>query len=115
MNSFDTIWGIVGVVCGIYCIAGWYRMLHNGAVCTSVLLPKDVDIRQCKNLEEYKKKAAPKLLVLGLVLFVIGIVDFITTYTDTRTTVGVWIALGILIVVLIWFAVTTAKLRKKYF
>lgn len=115
MNSFDLIWGIVGTVCGIYCIVGWYRMVKKGIICTTVLLPKDINVRKCKNQEEYRKKAAPKLLVLGIALQIVGIFDFVTTYTETRTNLGVWISLGILLIVLVWFMITTSRLRKEYF
>lgn len=115
MEGLDFIWGIIGIACGGYCIAAWYRMTKKGEICKTILLPQDISLKKCKDLDGYRKEAAPKLLVLGIFVCLFGIFDLAITMLDLRTAAAVWGSMALLIIVLVWFWKTASSLRKKYF
>ena len=40
----DSIWGLIALACGLYCLAGYWKMIKKGEVFQSVLLPKEVNL-----------------------------------------------------------------------
>ena len=99
----DSIWGLIALACGLYCMAGYWKMIKKGEIFQSVLLPKEVNLKKCKDTKAYIKEAAPKVMILGIV---------VTLWDNMAIFWGTFV---IVMVVLVWFGITTGKLRKKYF
>lgn len=111
----DSIWGLIALACGLYCLAGYWKMIKKGEVFQSVLLPKEVNLKDCKDTKAYIKEAAPKVLILGIVVTLWGICDLACSSLGIDNLAIFWATFVIVIVVLVWFGITTGKLRKKYF
>lgn len=90
-------------------------MIKKGEVFQSVLLPKEVNLKDCKDIKAYIKEAAPKVLILGIVVTLWGICDLACTSFGVDNLTLFWATFIIVLVVLAWFGITTGKLRKKYF
>ena len=39
----ESIFGLFGLGCGLYCLYGYYLLKFKGEICSSILLPKDVN------------------------------------------------------------------------
>lgn len=111
----DSIWGLIALACGLYCLAGYWKMVKHGEIFKSILLPREVNLKDCKDIRRYRKEAAPKVLVLGLVVILWGICDLMCTSMGIDNIYVFWISFVIVFVAIIWFGITTSNLRKKYF
>ena len=70
---------------------------------------------KCKDTKAYIKEAAPKVMILGIVVTLWGICDLACTSLGVDNMAIFWGTFVIVMVVLVWFGITTGKLRKKYF
>ncbi|MEF9940721.1 MAG: hypothetical protein RSA90_01840 [Lachnospiraceae bacterium] len=108
------IFGFISMACGIYCIYAYMTMKKTGQINTTILLSKDANPKKCRDTAAYLSEMTPKVLVMGIAAILYGGVDLGDAY---GLPVGqfFWIVAGIFMVVLIWFAVSVAKGKKKYF
>ena len=72
MNGMEGIFGIIGIGAGLYSLYAWFQLKFKGIINTSILVPKDTNIKKCKDKEAYRAAAGPKLLVLAVVLILYG-------------------------------------------
>ena len=92
----------------------WFQLNFKGIINTSILVPKDKNIKKCKDKEAYRAAAGPKLLVLAVVLILYGAEDLYNTYVQSTGKLF-WLMLVLVLAVLVWFAWTVKKLNAKYF
>ncbi len=117
MENMNSVWGFIGIIvfaCGIYAVYSYIKMKKDGEINASILLGKDSMYKTCKDKEGYIKKAGPALLAFGLVALIYGILDIIHCYVYPMA-VADTAGMIVFFVVLVWFAVYTARLRNKYF
>ena len=53
----ESIFGLFGLGCGLYCLYGYYLLKFKGEICSSILLPKDVNPKKCKDFRGYCNEA----------------------------------------------------------
>ena len=82
MNGMEGIFGIIGIGAGLYSLYAWFQLKFKGIINTSILVPKDTNIKKCKDKEAYRAAAGPKLLVLAVVLILYGAEDLYNTYVQ---------------------------------
>ena len=117
MEDMQSMWGIIGVIvffCGIYALYAFVKLKMSGEINATLLLGKEYLYKKCKDKENYTRKAGPALLIFGLVSAVYGALDIVHCYVYPMTIVDT-VGMGIFFVVLVWFAVYTTKLKRKYF
>lgn len=114
MNGMEGIFGIIGIGAGLYSMYAWFQLKFKGIINTSILVPKDTNIKKCKDKEAYRAAAGPKLLVLAVVLILYGAEDLYNTYVQSTGKLF-WVMLVLVLAVLVWFAWTVKKLNAKYF
>lgn len=114
MQNMGGIFGILGVGCGLYIFYALYKLKSTGDITSSILLPKDVNPKTCKDKDGYIKAVAPKMAILGISTIIYGLMDLCETFVMS-TGNFFWIVLVLVFVVLIWFSVTVFKLNKTYF
>lgn len=114
MGDISVLISIFVLGCGLYCLYAAYMMKKDGTINKTILLGKDVNVNKCKDKEAYMKAVMPKVIALGIVATLSGAADLINLYV---VPIGIvtYIVMAIFIVVLIWYAVATAKAAKKYF
>ena len=115
MSGLDGIFGLIGVGCGLYCLYGYYMLKFRGEIVESLFLPKNTNMKKCKDFQGYSSKAQVPALLLGIIVLVYGAVDLYNTYVK-----GVAAGLLIVMIVLvfagiIFFSVRMKKINKKYF
>lgn len=111
----DSIWGLLALACGLYCLAGYWKMAKTGEIFKSVLLPREIDLKKCKDINAYRKEAAPKVLILGIIVTLWGIFDLACANLGVDEVGVFWVSFAVVMIILVWFGVATSKLRKKYF
>ena len=99
---------------GLYCIYNFYKMKIKGDLEGTIVLPKDARVQDCENQEEYIKKTAPPVLVLGIALTLESIMDIYATRTGSFKEISL-VLFAVVIGVLIWVLITLRKNNKKYF
>ena len=112
MNGMEGIFGIIGIGAGLYSLYAWFQLKFKGIINTSILVPKDTNIKKCKDKEAYRAAAGPKLLVLAVVLILYGAEDLYNTYVQSTGKLF-WVMLVLVLAVLVWFAWTVKKLNEK--
>lgn len=112
--TLDGLLGLFALGCGLYCLYGVYMLRFKNEINRSVLLPKDVNVKKCKDVKGYCKEAQPPLLLLGIVTTVYGGIDLYNTYVGGADKLFI-IMLILLIPALIIYAVMIKKINEKYF
>ena len=110
----ESIFGLFGLGCGLYCLYGYYLLKFKGEIKTGLILNNEVNVEKCMDKEGYRKEAAPLLLILGIAAFadaLVGIINSNVTMLPMPVTMGV---LGIFLLVLVWFGFQSKKLYQKY-
>ena len=110
MNGMEGIFGIIGIGAGLYSLYAWFQLKFKGIINTSILVPKDMNIKKCKDKEAYRAAAGPKLLVLAVVLILYGAEDLYNTYVQSTGKLF-WVMLVLVLAVLVWFAWTVKELH----
>ncbi len=110
----DSIFGLFGIGCGLYCLYGYYLLKFKGEISTSILLPKDVDPRKCKDFQRYCREAQWPLLILGGIAVVYGAVDLYNVHVGGADTLFM-VMMGLLLVALVFYVVRIRKINEKYF
>lgn len=108
------IFGIFALGCGIYCLYGYYMLKFKKEINKSILLPKDVDVKKCKDLEGYCREAQYPILILGVVTVLYGASDIYNGYVGGADTFF-FVMLVLLFAALVLFVVLIRKCNKKYF
>ena len=108
MNGMEGIFGIIGIGAGLYSLYAWFQLKFKGIINTSILVPKDTNIKKCKDKEAYRAAAGPKLLVLAVVLILYGAEDLYNTYVQSTGKLF-WVMLVLVLAVLVWFAWTVKR------
>ena len=57
MNGMEGIFGIIGIGAGLYSLYAWFQLKFKGIINTSILVPKDTNIKKCKDKEAYRAAA----------------------------------------------------------
>jgi len=58
MNGMEGIFGIIGIGAGLYSLYAWFQLKFKGIINTSILVPKDTNIKKCKDKEAYRTEAS---------------------------------------------------------
>lgn len=113
MNS---IFGIVGLFCGVYTLRSWFLVKHTGDVKKSVLYPNSNGPiqKQCKDREGYAKESLPKLLLLAIFASIYGAAELYNALVSPIGTVLIATML-LLGVVLLWVMLSVKKMNERYF
>ncbi|QDW73696.1 hypothetical protein FND36_06395 [Lachnospiraceae bacterium KGMB03038] len=110
----EGLFGIVGVGCGLYCLYGYYLLKFKGEISTSILLPKDVNPKKCKDFKGYCKEVQWPLLILGIIATLYGAVDLYNVYIGGADQLFL-IMMILLFAALVIYVIMIRKINQKYF
>ena len=65
MNGMEGIFGIIGIGAGLYSLYAWFQLKFKGIINTSILVPKDTNIKKCKDKEAYRSSRAEASCACG--------------------------------------------------
>ncbi|MCP1101479.1 hypothetical protein M2454_001215 [Aequitasia blattaphilus] len=81
--------GVITLLCGLYCIYSFYKARVQGNLENYVLLPKNADISKIKNKDEYIRRTSIPLLILGIVVTLAGACDLYNSQTGNLKTLNI--------------------------
>lgn len=110
----ESIFGLFGVGCGLYCLYGYYLLKFKGEICSTILLPKDVSPKKCKDFRGYCNEAQWPLLILGVIATLYGAVDLYNVYVGGMDTLFL-VMMALLFVALVFYVIRIRKINQKYF
>ena len=104
---------VLVVGAGIYFLYCWYLLWFKKEVKEGVLLSKEYPFKKCKDKEGYTRYVAPRLLVLGIVSIMVGIIGLLN---DRYQFLGSWYLLVSVafFLIIIWFALIVKKSYKLF-
>lgn len=113
MDSMYSMLDVIIVLCGVYILYNFYLLRFKGEIKESLLLPKDIQVKKCKDKAGYIAEMSPKVLLYGIVVVICGILGM------TESQMGLLgklylVVLAVFVAFTIWFAVQTKKSVKKY-
>ncbi|EET59385.1 hypothetical protein BRYFOR_08699 [Marvinbryantia formatexigens DSM 14469] len=113
MDSMFSLMDIVIAVCGVYILYVWYLLKYKGEIKENILLPKDVQVKHCKDKPAYVAEMSPKVLIYGCVVTVCG---FIGVAEDVFHILGntYMLVLTIFLLATVWFVMQARGALKKY-
>lgn len=113
MDSAYSLMDIIIVLSGIYILYNFYLLKFKGEIKESLLLPKDIPVKKCKDKAGYIAEMSPKVLVLGIVITICGLLGVAETQMQL---LGNWylLVMAVFLAVIIWFVVASRKALKKY-
>lgn len=109
-----SLFAVVGIGAGAYCLYAYFMMRTKREINKTVLLPKDVDVKKCKDIDGYIKDTSLPLLILAISVLTYGLAEAVNEYVRNVGSL-LFIILALVAIVLIWFAVVVKKANKKYF
>lgn len=113
MNSAYSLMDIIIVLSGIYILYNFYLLKFKGEIKESLLLPKDIPVKKCKDKAGYIAEMSPKVLILGIVTTICGLLGVVETQMQLLGN-GYLIVMAVLLAVIIWFVLASRKALKKY-
>lgn len=73
-NSIFSLMDVLVAACGIYVIYLYVEMIRTGKIRESMLLPKGLNVRKCKNPSEFIRYVGIKQLIFGISALLCGVV-----------------------------------------
>lgn len=114
MNDINLLFGLISVVCGVYCLYAYYLLKFKNEITASLLLPKGVDTKKCKDYRGYCEEVQKPVFMLGIVTLIYGGVDLFCSYVgEGEMLIACMIA--VVLVILMIYSVWTRKINMKYF
>ena len=107
-DSMFSILDIIVLLVGVYAFYSCYLMKTTGEVKTKLVLSDHTDINKCKDKKGFIDYMFLKLLILGIVSVVYGVVGLIDTYV-TPLGIAQLVLMLVFIIYLIWFALKSKK------
>lgn len=114
MDSLNSIFGFIIVVCGLYCLYACYMMKKTGEINKTILMSKGMEGQQCKDTKAYIREVVPLVTVLGIGALVYGGADLFNYYVTPLGYINI-IIMGLFFVLLVWIGYKLTQLRKKYY
>ena len=100
--------------CGVYVIYLYITMVKTGVIKESMLMPKNLDGKKCKDKEGFIRFIGVKQLIFGIIAIISGIIGLIQDFTGS---VGIPVYMTMVVVFLayiIWYCVQIKKAEKMF-
>ncbi len=114
MNSMFSFIDIVVVGCGLYVIYLYIEMKKTGKIRESMLLPKGLDVKKCKDVDGYIRQIGPKQLILGIIALLCGVAGLLQDFTGILNYYVYLATLVVFFVYAVWYTVFMKKVIKKF-
>lgn len=98
--------------CGLYVIYLYVDMKRTGKIRESMLLPKGLNVKRCKDVDGYIRMAGSKQLILGILALASGLVGLLQDFQGINSYVYMAV-LFLFFIYAIWYTVYMKKVIKK--
>ena len=115
--KMGNIWSFLDIIfvgAGVYMLYAWILMIKKGEIKQEVLMSKDIELKKCKDLEDYKAYIAPKMVVFGVSAVIYGGMGLVNSYVTPLPSMLYNVMMFVFLLVLIWFALMARKGTEKF-
>lgn len=109
---------LISLGCGIYCLYTWLRLLREKKLFKNgLLIPKDLKPEDCLDEEAYIRYMSPRLAALAVATLLYAVVQVLNNLLldSFMSFAQNMIALGVVMAVLVWYAIANNKANREYF
>lgn len=99
---------------GVYVIYHYILMKSSGALRQNLLLPKDLDVKKCRDVAGYIQYTGTKQLIFGIIALAGGAVGLIQDFTGIIGAVPYLIFVVVFFVFAIWYGMSVKKAVKMF-
>lgn len=121
LDSMNSLFSIIMLVFGVYCVYGWYQLKDGVIPEKFVLLTKELPADKCLDQEEYIRYVRPRLLVFSVTVTAFGVLSLLDAnlgwIANWFPNQAFWIQLLLTSVIpfamVVWFAICLHKIQKE--
>lgn len=116
--EYELILNLLSFGCGLYCLYTWVRLMREGRLFpNALLLPKGTKAEDCADEAGFIARMRLPVLALGIGTTLCGAVCLVNDAVQTPILPYPWslIPIGVVLAVLIWYAVVSAKANREFF
>ena len=100
---------------GAYILYAWYLLAFKNEAKEGVIIPKDVNIKKCRDFEAFKRYLAPRTLIFGLAAVASGGIGLYQDYVRPIPSVIYWVLYLVFFAAVVWYILAAKKAMKEYF
>ncbi len=113
-SSFFVIVDLLVVACGIYMIYQYVMLLRTHDLKQNMLMPKDLEVKKCKDVDGYIKMMGPKMITFGVAAVVTGGLDMLQDMQGIFGSLVSLIIMIIFVVLCFWYGMASRKASKMF-
>lgn len=114
MGDTFSLMDIIFVIAGLYVLFMGYQMKFKGEIKVGSLIPREANVKKCRDKEAYIKELFPKTMIYGVLVTIWGIVSLANDKFQFLSN-NVYLALvAVFLLLTAWFAYAAKKLYEKY-
>ena len=113
-DSFYILVDILIFGCGIYIIAQYLFMVRTRELRQNMMLPKELSIKRCKDVEGYIKAIATKQLIFGIAAALCGMISLVQDIMGFYNIYVSMTAMVVFIVFCIWYRRESKKAIEQF-
>lgn len=99
---------------GVYVVVQYLISLKTHTIQQNLLLPKDVDVKKCKNPEGYIRYIGPRQVIFGLAAVACGVMNLIQDATEWNSGLVSIGGTAVFLVATVWYAYGMRKAVSEY-
>lgn len=116
MNT-DSIYALMDAVivgCGVYVLYLYVNMIKSGQIKSSMLIPQNIDVKKCRDVEGFIRFTGTKQLIFAVVAILCGGIGLLQDFTQLIGTVPYMIVILIFFIYALWFGMQIKKAVKMF-
>ena len=114
-NSFLIIFDLISIGCGGYILYTYLKLHMAGRLFpNSLLVPTGKSPKDCLDSEAYIRYIKPKMLIIGILVTLFGLVSLLTEYLSFFSANVSLILTGVIFVCIIWYGICSGKANRTY-
>ena len=113
-NSFYILMDMIIIAFGAYVIYQYAVMVKTGKIQQNMLLPKDINVKKCKDPQGFIKYMGMKQLLFGLATLLCGGIGLVQDYTGTANQAAYLLTIGVFVAFTVWYVVAMKKAIKQF-
>ncbi len=113
VNSMFSLVDMLVVGCGLYVIYLCMEMKTKGKIRETMLLPRGLKVKNCKDVAEYIRRTWLKQLILGLLALGCGVAGLLQDLAGIVNSVVYLLCLLVFILYAVWYTTYMKKVIRK--
>ncbi len=117
-SVFDTIYLLIMLAGGFYCIVSYVRMKHDNFTSTNqIVIPSGCEAKKCKDMPAFKKFMGKRVIILAVVLLGCGVLQAAVAIMVGMEIIPGWteqLLIIPVIVVIIWYIWSQKQAQSRF-